>query len=102
MSNINFRNVGACLGFQMKLLKVICDEDEARVKDYLCAAFSGYNPIYKSTHPCDDAICKGISFLVSRGWKVGTAEWKTIGIQLVCISPKDEYFHSNYNHDTTQ
>lgn len=93
---IDFTNFGQLISYQVKLLKHIEHNDPDRIKDYLCAGFSSVEPISIEDHPCGEIIKDAVDILVKNGWKVGFDNWKTIGRQLICISPKDEYYHSKF------
>ena len=95
---VNFNLMGTAMGFNVKLLKHINAGDAERIKDYLCAAFDGKDPLNFDTHPCSDMIRAGIDLIKSKGWKVYVGKWKTIGDQLIVVSPEGKYYHSKFEH----
>lgn len=95
---VDFTNFGQVISYQAKLLKHMEHNDPDRIKDYLCAGFSSVEPTSIEDHPCGDIIKKAVDILVKNGWKIGFGDWKTIGRQLICISPEGKYYHSRFTH----
>ena len=95
----DFSMLGNCVSFIAKVQKHVNDKNCERLKDYICAAYDAHNPEIYKEHPCFDIIDKAIKdILRPNGWKVKVGTWKSIGKQIIIISPAEEYFHSKYEH----
>ena len=99
----NFENPvrGELLHFAGKLQELLNNEDTERVKDYVCDAFDTWNPKLALLHPCHGMLRRGISYLVEHGWNFTIHRWGDIGVQAIVANPSGEYFHSNYDHKSS-
>lgn len=94
----NFSMLGNCMSFNTKVLKHIEQNNPERVKDYVCAAYDTFNPDHFKDHPCFEILKDANKYLRSKGWKVAMGNWKSIGNQIIIISPDGRYYHSKFQH----
>ena len=89
---------GELLHFAGKMQALINNEDDERIKDYICDAFDTWNPKLAILHPCHGMLRRGIAYLMASGWKFSIARWGNLGVQAVLQDKNGNYYHSNYDH----
>ena len=95
----DWNKFGNCISFQLKVNKHMTANNPERVKDYLCKAFENFDPGDCQHHPCSQIIGDAVKYLNKMGWQAGIIDWgNDIGAQFTCVSPRNEWYRSHFNH----
>ena len=71
--------------------------DQYRVKDCLIQLFSVIDPSTPEACEYYEQVKEAVLWLYEKGWSAAVIEYNDdLGTQFICVSPKNEWFYSNY------
>lgn len=86
------------LGLHNDIQKYMNLDEPYKVKDCLISIYDDIDPSSPEAYECFKNVRDAVLWLYQKGWSVGVVDYgddrKT---QFTCVSPKKEWFHSNYS-----